>query len=366
MLEETTMWMGPQHPAIHGFALQVKMVGDYVVEVNPRIGMFHRSAEKILEARTFKEGSLIFERLSMLEAMALPLPYVMAIEEIADVEVPTRAQYIRTIVAELSRIHSILFWFASFGAEIGQFYTMMWPFKDREFVLDIFEELTGSRHTPSYYVPGGVRWDFNEKVIKLIKKNLAYIQGRIETYYTIFPNSPSFKLRTQGVGVLSRDDAISLGVSGPNLKAANDSSDLRKDEPYLVYDDLDFEVPVEPDADSYSRMVTRIREVETSLDLILNQLLPNLPDGDYQVEKFPTRLPAGEAYGRIEGVRGIFGAYVRIDEDKAKTPSRVKIRSPSFAHMYAFKHIIESQETRLADVVIIFGSIDAYTAEFDR
>jgi NADH:ubiquinone oxidoreductase subunit D len=173
-------------------------------------------------------------------------------------------------------------------------------------------------------------------------------------------------MRTQGVGVLSREDAISFGVSGPNLKAANDSSDLRKDEPYLVYDELDFEVPVEPDADSYSRMVTRIREVETSLDLILNQLLPNLPDGDYQIEKFPTRLPVGEAYGRIEGVRGIFGAYVRIDEDKAKTPSRVKIRSPSFAHMYAFKRIIESQETRLADVVVIFGSIDAYTAEFDR
>lgn len=365
-MDETTIWLGPQHPSVHGFALRVTMIGDYVVEVNPRIGMFHRSAEKVLEFRTFQQGSLIFERLSMLEAMALPLPYLMAVEKIADVEVPERTQYIRAIVAELSRIHSILFWFASFGAELGQFYTMMWPFRDREYILDIFEELTGSRHTPSYHIPGGVRWDFSDKILKLIRKNLAWIQKRVPTYWRIFPGSPSFKLRTQGIGMLSREGAIRLGISGPNLKGANDRSDLRKDDPYLVYDTLDFEVPTGSDGDALSRTVARIREIETSLDLILNQLLPNLPDGDFRVEKFPARLPAGEAYGRIEGVRGILAAYVRVEEDKSQTPYRVKIRSPSFNHMFGFKHIVESQETRFADIVAIFGSVDLYLAELDR
>lgn len=364
-MDETTIWLGPQHPSIHGFALQVKIVGDYVVELNMRIGMFHRSAEKVLEFRTFKQGSLIFERISMLEAMALPLPYVMAVEQIADIEVPERAQYIRTIVAELSRIHSLLFWFGSYGAELGQFYTMMWPFRDREYILDIFEALTGSRHTPSYLLPGGVRWNFNDKIIKMIHKNLGRIQRRMETYWRIFPGSPTFKLRTQDIGVLSREDAIRLGVSGPNLKGAKARADLRKDDPYLVYNTLDFEIPTGPDGDALSRMIARIREIETSLDLILNQLLPNLPEGDFLVKKFPARLPAGEAYGRIEGVRGILGAYVRTEE-KSPMPYRVKIRSPSFNHMYAFKHIVESQETRFADIVAIMGSLDAYTAEFDR
>jgi len=365
-MEETTIWYGPQHPAIHGFALQVKMVGDYVVEVNPRVGMFHRSAEKVLEFRTFQQGPLIFERLSMFEAMAQPLPFVMAIEQIADVEVPERVQYIRTIVAELARIHTLIFWLGTFGAELGQFYTLMWPLRDREYILDIFEELTGSRHTPSYHVPGGVRWDFSDKIIKKIRKNLEYIQKRVPTYWRIFPGSPSFKLRTQGIGLLSREDAIRLGISGPNLKGADDRSDLRKDDPYLVYDTLDFEVPTGPDGDALSRMVARIREIETSLDLVLNQLLPNLPDGDFRVEKFPARLPAGEAYARIEGVRGILGAYVRVEEDRSQMPYRVKIRTPSFNHMYGFKHIIESQETRFADIVAIYGSLDLYVAEVDR
>jgi len=360
--EEMVIYMGPQHPSVHGYSLKLKLVGDYIMEVEPLMGYFHRSAEKVMEFRTFDQCTLVMERLSMLEPMLLQYPFVDAVEKIAGVEPPQRAEYLRLLTMELSRIHSLLFWMGQYSAELGLFTLMMWPWRDREYILDIFEKISGARHTPAYIVPGGVRWDVNDDVIKQIRDALKYLRRRIKLYREMFLESPAFKLRTVGIGVLKPVDAIKYSVTGPNLKASGIKADLRKDFPYSFYDEVDFEVPTESDGDAYARMKVRLTEIEVAMNII-EQIILRMSKGELRT-KFPRTLPVGDHYSRVEEARGVLGVYVRAMNEKSQQPYRVKVRGPSFNHMYLVQYL--ARGGHLADFPAVMGSLDAYPGDMDR
>jgi len=371
--EAVEMWFGPQHVSAHGWAAKLTVVGDFIVECDPNAGYFHRSAEKCLEYRTFQQGSLIMERLCMLEAFLAEYPYVSAVEKIAGLEVPERTKITRTIMMEASRIHSLQFWWGQFGAELGLYTMCLWPWVDREYFLNAFEELTGSRHTVSYSTPGGARYDFTEKSVRALEQALDRLEENLPKFRDMLMGSPTFRLRTCGVGQFDAKRGLKLGLSGPNIKACGVPMDLRKDDPdpNLAYHLADWDVPVVEstehpgESDAYDRMVQRFKEVETSVQII-RQLLPQVPEGpiiDPKARAKANRLPAGEAYGRVEGTRGITTLWLKT-EDKAQTPYRAKVRGPCFSSYYALKHLVPS--ARFADFIVIFGSLDPYPGWWDR
>ncbi len=371
--ESVDIWFGPQHVSAHGWATKLKIVGDYIVECDPNAGYFHRSAEKCLEYRNFRQGSLIMERLCMLEAFLAEYPYLSAVEQIADLEVPERAKVMRTIMMEASRIHSIQFWWGQFSAELGFFAMTLWPWVDREFFLDAFEELTGSRHAASFGTPGGTRFDFTEKSVKKLELAINRLEDNMGKFEDMLMGSPVFRMRTEGIAKFDVKQALRWGLSGPNIKACGLPMDLRKDypDPNLAYDMADWEVPIveNPDhpgeSDAYDRMVQRFREVKTSVNII-KQLLPQVPEGpivDPKARGKANRLPEGEAYGRVEGTRGVTTLWLKTS-DKAQTPYRAKIRGPCFQSYYSLKHLVPS--ARFADFIVIFGSLDPYPGWWDR
>ncbi|UCE11771.1 MAG: hypothetical protein JSW61_07530 [Candidatus Thorarchaeota archaeon] len=367
------IWFGPQHVSAHGWATKLTLVGDYIVECDPNAGYFHRSAEKVMEFRNFRQGALIMERLCMLEAFLAEYPYVTAVEKIAGLEVPERAKVMRTIMMEASRIHSLQFWWGQFAAELGLFTMLLWPWVDREFFLDAFEELSGSRHAVSYNTPGGVKYDFNEGVIAKLERAMDRIEDRLPKFKDMLLRGPTFRVRTQGIGQFTAEQGLKWGLSGPNIKACGVPMDLRKDDPdpSLAYDMCDWEVPTvhnedhPGESDAYDRMVQRFLEVETSLGII-KQLLPQVPDGpiiDPKHRAKANRLPEGEAYGRVEGTRGVTTLWLKT-QDKAQTPWRAKIRGPCFSSYYSLKHLVPS--SKFADFIVIFGSLDPYPGWWDR
>ncbi|MBD3404759.1 MAG: hypothetical protein GF411_01330 [Candidatus Lokiarchaeota archaeon] len=374
VLEEATeIWFGPQHVSAHGWAAKLTLVGDYIVECDPNAGYFHRSAEKCLEFRNFRQGALIMERLCMLEAFLAEYPYVSAVERIAGIDIPERAKVMRTIMMEASRIHSLQFWWGQFAAELGLFTMLLWPWVDREFFLDAFEELTGSRHAVSYNTPGGVKYDFTDKFLKKLNRAVKRLEDRMPKFRDMLLRSPTFKVRTRGIGQFTTNQALRWGLSGPNIRACGVPMDLRKDSPdeNLAYDMVDWEVPTyvnkehPGESDSYDRMVQRFKEIETSVEII-RQLLPLLPEGEIYNPKArgkANRLPEGEAYGRVEGTRGITSLYLRT-MNKSQTPYRAKIRGPCFNSYYSLKHLVPGN--KFADFIVIFGSLDPYPGWWDR
>ncbi len=371
--ESVDIWFGPQHVSAHGWAAKLKLVGDFIVECDPHAGYFHRSAEKCLEFRNFRQGSLILERLCMLEAFLSEYPYITAVEQIAGLVVPERAKVMRTIMMEASRIHSLQFWWGQFSAEMGFFAMTLWPWVDREYFLDAFEELTGSRHSTSFGTPGGTRFDFTEKSVQKLEKAVEVLENNLPKFEDMLLGSPIFRMRTEGVAQYDAKQALRWGFSGPNIKACGIPMDLRKDlpDPNLAYDMADWEVPVTEnpehpgESDAYDRMVQRFKEVKTSVSII-KQLLPQLPEGEFVDPKArakANRLPEGEAYGRVEGTRGVISLWLKT-LDKAQTPYRAKIRGPCLQSYYSLKHLVPS--ARFADFIVIFGSLDPYPGWWDR
>ncbi|MHA1930538.1 MAG: hypothetical protein ACTSV2_18345 [Candidatus Thorarchaeota archaeon] len=371
--EAMEIWFGPQHVSAHGWAAKLTLIGDYIVECDPNAGYFHRSAEKCLEFRTYRQGALIMERLCMLEAFLAEYPYVQAVEKIAGLEVPDRAKIMRTIMMEASRIHSLQFWWGQFSAELGFFTMLLWPWVDREYFLDAFEELSGSRHAVSYNTPGGVKYDFTEKSVAVLQKAITHMQTQMPKNKDMILESPTFKVRTQDIGLYSAEQALKWGLSGPNIKACGVPMDLRKDapDPNLAYHLIDWDVPVfhseeHPGmSDAYDRMVQRFLEIETSVEII-NQLLPLVPEGpiiDPKARAKANRLPEGEAYGRVEGTRGVSTVWLKTTE-KSQTPYRAKIRGPCLNSYYSLKHLVPG--FKFADFIVIFGSLDPYPGWWDR
>ncbi len=371
--EAVELWFGPQHVSAHGWATKLTLVGDYIVECDPNAGYFHRSAEKCLEFRTFKQGSLILERLCMLEAFLAEYPYLSAVEQIAGLEVPERAKIMRTIMMEACRIHSLQFWWGQFSAELGMFTMTLWPWIDREYFLDAFEELTGSRHAAAYGTPGGVKYDFTEKSVKVLEHAIAHMESQMPKFKDMILHNPSFKVRTKGIGQYDVKQGLKWGLSGPNIRACGTPMDLRQDvnDPNLAYDMVDWEVPTfhsedhPGESDAFDRMVQRFLEIEASVKII-RQLLPLVPDGpivDPKARAKSNRLPAGEAYGRIEGTRGLASVWLKTT-DKAQSPYRAKIRGPCLNSYYSLKHLVPG--SKFADFIVIFGSLDPYPGWWDR
>lgn len=357
--------IGPQHPATHGvFRMVLKVDGEVVMDAIPHIGYMHRGAEKLSEAMDYRQAIGYQDRTEYLAQFNAELTYVLAVEKLLGTEVPERAHYIRVILAEMNRISSHFMFLGAFGTDLGVFGTsFVYAFRERENILDLFEEVTGDRLMYAYFRPGGVAWDvpanFKERVKWVCQQSLI---GSMDMDKLLTENE-IFIARTRGIGKLSIEDAIDYGVTGPALRASGLNFDLRKDEPYSIYDRFDFEIPVGTHGDSYDRYLVRLAEIRQSVRII-EQALEQLPDGPVMPARMSRilRPPAGEVYMRCENPRGEYGIYI-VSRGQPK-PYRLKIRASCFSNLSALKHMTIG--SYLADAVTILGSLDIVLCEVDR
>jgi len=381
--------MGPQHPATHGvLRLVVSLDGETVVNCVPELGYLHRGYEKIAENMTFHEFIPHTDRLDYLSPIANNVGYILAVEKLLKVEATPRAQYIRTICCELARIASHLVWMGSMAMDVGALTVFLWTFREREKILDIFDILTGVRFTTTYTRIGGLALDMSDECVTRINKFLDEFNPLLQESRDLIERNKIFINRCEGVGVISRDDALSIGLTGPNLRASGVMSDLRKDDPYLVYKDLDFDVPILTEGDSLARYYVRIYEFYESVKL-LRQCLEKIPDGpinapiaksvlpekaevyskmeelihDFMIVNFGTLPEKGaEAYQAIEASKGELGFYI-ISDGKGY-PFRLKIRSPSMSNLQGLPIMVRNG--LISDIVAIIGSIDPVMGEADK
>ena len=358
------MWinMGPQHPMTHGlWNLRVRVDGETVVDAQPEIGYLHRGVEKISEVREFQKVIVLTDRLCYVSSVTWSHAYCIAVEELMGIyeKIPPRAHYLRVISNELQRVASHLMWLAAYAPDLGLLTGLLWSLRERELFLDLLQALTGQRMNQNYPRVGGVRNDMPATFARDCEKVIRHFHKKLEEYEDLFERNKTFRMRTEGVGVLSKADGLAWGVTGPNLRASGVDYDLRKLDPYDAYADLKFEPAVEPGGDNLARYLIRIEEMKTSCDLIL-QALKKMPAGPYRAK--PPRRCEGEGFRRTEDSRGEALFYVIGDGDDR--PYRVKIRSPVFSSVAAAP--IMMRGNKVADVVAIMGSIDVCVGEMDK
>ncbi|MFH0778648.1 MAG: NADH-quinone oxidoreductase subunit D [Candidatus Eisenbacteria bacterium] len=355
--------MGPQHPSTHGvLRLGLTIEGERVTSVVPDMGYLHRGIEKLAEKRTYLQFIPLTDRLDYLAAMSNNLAFVLAVEELLDVEIPRRASFIRVIAAELSRLASHLVWLGSFANDLGAATPLLYCFREREDILDAIEILCGARMTFNYVRFGGVARDATPEFIEKCTKFLKGFDKRVDEYEQLLTNNVIFLQRTKNVGILTAEDAISCAASGPVLRGSGIKWDLRRDAPYLVYPELDFLIPTGSVGDVWDRYMVRVIEMRQAAR-ILRQAIDGLPEGDFKA-KLPRVLKPeeGEAYVRVEAPKGELGFYVV--SDGSTNPYRTKIRSPSFINLSTVG--LMSKGALLADIVAILGSLDFILGEIDR
>jgi NADH-quinone oxidoreductase subunit D len=370
--ERLTMNMGPQHPSAHGvFRAILTLEGETVVAVDAVIGYLHRCHEKLAETLTYVQYPSIASKTDYVSAMTAELAYVAAVELVGKIDVPKRAQYLRVVAAELQRIASHCLWLGTWcmdmgGALGGGATIFLYAIRERELVLDLFESLTGARLLYGFHQPGGTRYDLPAGWTQKCRETLAVIEQRLTEYEAMLEDNPFFLVRTQGVGVISRELAEDVGVAGPLLRGSGVAYDLRRAAPYSSYEDFDVRVPVETAGDCFARYRVRMAEFRESIRLV-RQALDGLPEGP--ISSRPgvksvgqVRVPKGEGYSRIEGARGEVGCYL-IADGGAK-PYRLKWRGASFSNLAVLPHIIPGH--KVADVVAIMGSVDPVFGEVDR
>ncbi len=378
--------IGPSHPGSGHMRIKVWLDGDIIVKVDPDIGFVHRTSEWLSERREWIKAVPIVERIMLPDTVHANLAYVLTVEKLLGIEPPPRAQYLRSLVAEINRITSHLYGIGIFGIFLGSSTVYMWAFGDREPFIDLMEMLTGARITTSYIIPGGVRWDLPNGFKERAETVLQYMERRLKDYEDIWVKNPVVQARTINVGILTKEDAISLGVVGPNLRASGVYYDTRKHQPYAAYPNLDFEVPTMKNGDSYDRLLIRVEEIKQSIRMI-RQILKDIPEGkivadqiynqlnpvmkkNYEEKKrvmFPAfmihmRPPAGEASAKVEAGRGEIFFYIKSTGDKY--PYRFRWVTPSFRNLPYFTHVAVGH--RLADLPTIYGSIDYFPPEADR
>lgn len=385
---EMILNMGPQHPATHGvLRLLLSLDGESVRKCVPELGYLHRGYEKLAEASSYHEFIPHTDRLDYLQPMANNVAYAMAVEKLIHLEIPERAKYIRTIIAELARIQSHLLALGALLMDIGAVTPFLWAIREREKILDLWDLVCGARFTTSYTRIGGTAQDFTDEIIVGIKKFIKEFYGNLQECRDLVERNKIFIVRTEGIGYMSPEETIAIGLTGPLIRAAGYDRDLRKDEPYLIYDELNFEVPVYQDSDALSRYYVRVEEMIQSARLI-EQCIEKMPKGphnalntkkvlpskervytkmeelihDFMLINFGVNPPKGESYSAIESSKGELGFY--IISDGSGHPFRLKIRSPSFSNLQGLPEMMKG--CFISDTVVIIGSVDPVMGEADK
>lgn len=355
--------MGPQHPSTHGvLRLAVTLDGEVVIKCDPDVGYLHRGIEKLAEMRGYVQFIPITDRLDYLSSMLQNAVYVGAIEKLGGIEVPERAEWIRLIMMELNRIASHLIFYGSMGLDLGATTPFLYGMREREDILDLFEMVCGARLTYNYFRPGGVSRDLPAGFCRKARAYIAKQRERLVEYDDLLTGNQIFIARMRGVGVISAEDAVSYSLSGPSLRGSGVAYDVRKADPYSMYDKVEWDIATRSEGDSYARYLCRIEEIRQSLRII-EQALDLIPEGELKC-KTPLRLklPEGEVYHHIESSRGDVGVY--LVSDGGEKPYRLKWRAPSFINLGALNQMVEGW--KVADVVATLGSLDVVLGEVDR
>lgn len=380
--------MGPQHPATHGvLRVMLELDGETIVKATPVIGYLHTGIEKTMESKTYSQVIPLTDRMDYVANLSNNLGYCLAVEKLLDIEVPPRAQFLRVLLTELTRIASHLMWVGTHAHDIGVATMFIYAFRERETLLDIFELVSGQRMMTSYFRIGGVAKDIPRGFEQEVRKVLKTFPKRIDDYESLLTNNRLWLQRTVGVGKISAEDAVNCGLSGPITRGSGLKWDLRKSNPYSSYDKFDFEIPTGKNGDIYDRFLVRVHEMRQSLR-IAEQALDGLPEGDFMARvpgvtlppkdevlsnmealifHFKTVVegfcpPKGEVYQSIESPKGEIGYY--IVSDGGPKPYRVKVRPPCFVNLSALNRLVKGR--MVADVVAVIGSIDIVLGEIDR
>ena len=361
--EEYFLNMGPQHPSTHGvLRLVLKLNGESVLDVVPHLGYVHRGIEKLVESQTYLQNIHLTDRLDYLSSHINNLGYCLAMEQALDIGVPERGEYIRVMISELQRIQSHLLWWGVSGMDLGAVTTFLYGFKEREMITDIFEELCGARLTMNFFRPGGSFADVPDTFIPRIQKVIEIMHVALDEYNTLLTGNIIFQERTRDIGILSKEKALSYGCTGPVLRASGVSYDVRRNDPYSIYDRFDFDIPIGTVGCSFDRYWIRMEEMAQSVR-ILEQAVKDFPEGPYRSKaQAAYSLPQGSYYSQVETARGLLGTYI-IAEGGAK-PYRVKFRSPSFSNLSVLRDI--SVGHKIADMVTILATLDFVVPEIDR
>lgn len=361
--QEYIINMGPQHPSTHGvLRLVLSLKGETVLSVQPHCGYIHRGIEKMCERLTYQQIIHLTDRLDYLSAHINNHAVCMAVETALGIEIPERVKYIRTIMDELARIASHQLWWCSFGMDLGALTAFFYGLRDREPILDIFEESTGGRLIQSYYTPGGLMKDIHPDFQKRVKDYIIYFRKKIGEYDQLLSGNVIMNQRTQGIGKLTKEEAISFGVTGPSGRGSGFECDVRKHRPYGMYGKVEFKEILRTEGDAFARYMVRMDEMRESLNII-EQLIDNIPAGDFAVKMKPVvKLPEGEYYQRVEAARGEFGVF--ISSKGEKYPYRIKLRSPNFSNLSALHTMAHGQ--KIADLVAIGASLDYVIPDIDR
>ncbi|MBP7732266.1 MAG: NADH-quinone oxidoreductase subunit D [Caldisericia bacterium] len=355
--------IGPQHPATHGvFRAEMTLDGEIVTHCRPVLGYLHRGIEKLAEKLQYHQIIPYFDRLDYLSGLLNEWPFVSAVERLMGVEVPARASYIRVMMMELNRIGAHLVNAGAQGLDLASMTPMVYCMRDREYLVEMLAEVTGSRMTFNYFRFGGVKADLPDGFLAKVDRFVHYLKDRIPEYADLLQNNEIFIARTKGVGILPPSLALELSCSGPVLRGSGVNRDLRRDEPYEVYDQLDFEVITDEGCDSFGRYMVRFREVKQSIRII-EQILTRIPSGPI-LAKMPKVIkpPAGEIYTRVEAPIGELGVY--LVSDGTTKPYRLKIRAPSFSNLMALPKIVAG--ISIPDVIATLASIAPTMGEADR
>jgi len=361
--EQMVLNVGPQHPATHGvFRLLATIDGEVLVDADPVIGYMHRGYEKLVEARDFRQITNLVSRMDWLSNIQNELPMWMTVEKLMEIEVPLRAQYLRVIMVEINRILNHLMFFASFGAELGAITPTFYAFREREDLQEAMEMATGGRLHFGFFRCGGLKEDVPRGFLAQTLKGVRGVMDAMDDYYNLLIGNEIFKQRTVDVGVLDKEVAYQYGVSGPIARGSGIDFDVRKDEPYLVYDRFEFEVHSGTNGDCFDRFWVLLHEVYESARII-EQAIEDLPAGPI-MGKVPRVIqpPAGEVYVRHENSLGELGYYLISDGDRR--PYRMKIRTPSYSNVSALPHVLKN--TFVSDMIAILGSFFFVLGDIDR
>lgn len=360
---EMVINIGPQHPATHGVLhLVITLNGETIQKVEPHLGYIHRSIEKMCESLSYRQFIYVTSRMDYLSSHINNHACALTVEKGLQVEVPPRAQVIRVLMDELTRIASHELWWGAMAMDLGAFTPFFYAFRERETINDIMEETCGARLTMNYMVPGGVMYDIHPNFQRRVKEFITLFKSKIHEYDELVTGNIIFQNRMKGVGVLSAADAVSFGCTGPVARGSGVHSDIRKLYPYEIYGQLQFDEVTETAGDSFARYMVRVREMHQSIRII-EQLIDNIPEGDFQAKtKAVLKLPKGEFYSKAETARGELGVY--IVSEGGTTPYRIKFRSPGFSNLSVLNRMVKGG--KIGDLIAAMGTLDLVIPDIDR